>query len=93
MLTMEMQKNGRVQSRFSLQKPLFDRFFRICTVQLHRPESKSAPEKYDHTDTQTDRQYLTDLELGRGPFSDTQNADTVRKISQNRSLKSKLRFS
>ena len=32
MLTMEMQKSGRVQCRYSLQKPLFDRLF--CVLAL-----------------------------------------------------------
>ena len=56
MLTMEMQKSGRVQSRNTLQKPLFDRLF--CVLALFSSidlVQKSAVKKKDRqTDGQRD---------------------------------------
>ena len=65
---MEMQKSGRVQCRYSLQKPLFDRLF--CVLALFSSidlVQKSAAKKKLQTDRQTDR-FGPDPEAGGSRF-------------------------
>ena len=88
---MEMQKSGRVQFRISLQKPLFDRLFCVLALfsSIDLVQKSAAKKNYGRTN----EQHLARSGGRLVRFSDTQNADTVRKISQNGSVKSELRFS
>ena len=54
MLTMEMQKSGRVQCRYSLQKPLFDRLFCVLALFSSIDLVQKNGEKKNVTDRQTD---------------------------------------
>ena len=78
---MEMQKSGRVQSRNTLQKPLFDRLF--CVLALFSSidlVQKSAVKKKRHTDRQTDNIW-PDPEAG-GPCFRTPKTPVSPQVAQ-----------
>ena len=55
MLTTEMQKSGRVQSRNTLQKPLFDRLFCVLALfsSIELVQKWAAEKKRHQTDKRT----------------------------------------
>ena len=54
MLTTEMQKSGRVQSRNTLQKPLFDRLFCVLALFSSIELVQNRTPNFLGTDTHTD---------------------------------------
>ena len=83
MLTTEMQKSGRVQSRNTLQKPLFDRLF--CVLALFSSIDLVQKRPVKKKDRQTDAQIWARSGGRRARFSDTQNACQPASSSENRS--------
>ena len=81
MLTTEMHKSGRVQSRNTLQKPLFDRlFFVLALFSSIDLVQKSAAKKV----LVTNGQHLARSGGRRALFSDTQNTCQPASSSENR---------
>ena len=64
---MEMQKSGRVQCRYSLQKPLFDRLFCVLALFSSIDLVQNRAAKKTMTDTHTDR-FGPDPEAGGSRF-------------------------
>ena len=82
MLTTEMQKSGRVQSRNTLQKPLFDRLF--CVLALFSSidlVQKSAVKKKRQT---SDGQDWARSGGRRVPVLDLENVSQPASSSENR---------